>query len=84
MYLGEIIKNRFEPSHSLAISSSIDEWKNVVSLDDEQINKYLKGESFNIDGKNGYCLVTYKNYSVGYAKLVNGTLKNHYPKVLRR
>ena len=84
LYLGEIIKNRFEPSHSLAISSSIDEWKNVVSLDDEQINKYLKGESFNIDGKNGYCLVTYKNYSVGYAKLVNGTLKNHYPKGLRR
>ena len=56
-----------------------------VDLDDEEIEKYLKGEVIrkNIDIKNTFVKITYKKLGIGLAKYVNGQLKNHYPKGLR-
>ncbi len=83
LYLGEVKKNRFEPSQSLAMYLSASDYDNAVSFscDDGRIIKYLKGETIEIeDGniKNGYVLVCVDGYPLGWAKNHNGTLKNKY------
>lgn len=85
LYLGEFKNNLFFPSHHLATSSKPNDWKRVVDLDSEstEIKKYLKGETINVNCDNGFALVTVNNCSIGFGKVVNGVLKNHYPKGLR-
>ena len=80
LYLGETKKNRFEPSQSLAMSLKYEDYSNVVDLsaDDPRINKYLKGETIEADGKNGWVLVCVDSYPLGWGKLNNGILKNKY------
>ena len=84
LYLGEIKSKHFVPSHSLALATSKSEWKLSIDLDDLQVTNFLKGESFDVDSPNGFTLVTYKNNSIGFAKISNNILKNHYPKGLRK
>ena len=79
--LGEIVKNRFEPNHNFA-SCFGSRFKNVLDLDDVEVEKFLKGETIICDF-NGYVLLTYRGVSLGFGKCVNGILKNHYPKGLR-
>ena len=54
-----------------------------INLNEEQINKYIKGEEIDFDDTNGIVAVCYKNIPLGGGKIVNGKLKNYYPKELR-
>lgn len=86
LHLGEIKKNRFEPSHSLAMALSKENVKQYVSYDcnSEEMLNYLKGETLEVDDDiKGWCLVCTDDYSVGWVKVTDGTAKNHYPKGLR-
>ncbi|MBP3543074.1 MAG: hypothetical protein J6J86_02490, partial [Lachnospiraceae bacterium] len=82
-------KNRFEPSHGLALALKKEEVNSTVSFaaDSTQIQAYLRGESIPLQNlpevKNGWCLVLADGYSIGWGKVNNGILKNHYPKGLR-
>ena len=80
LYLGEIKKNRFEPSQSLAMNLSYEDFNNTVNLsaEDERVVKYLKGETIEADGKNGWTLVCVDSYPLGWGKMNNGILKNKY------
>ena len=85
LYLGDLKKNRFEPSQSLAMCLKKEEYKNTVnfSADDERVVKYLKGETLDVDGlvpakAKGWQLVLVDGYPLGWGKLSNGTLKNKY------
>ena len=84
LFLGEVKKNRFEPSQSLAMYLRSDQFDNVVdfSLEDIRIIKYLKGETIEIDESkdtaNGYVLVCVDGYPLGWAKNNRGVLKNKY------
>ena len=84
--LGEVKNGRFEPSHSLAMCIKADECKNVVDFtaDDEKLEKYLRGETFDCDIPNGWCVVCVRGLPVGLGKAVGGTVKNHLPKGLRK
>ena len=84
--LGEVKNGRFEPSHSLAMCVKAEECKNVAdfSLADERLEKYLRGETIDCDIPNGWCLVCVHGLPVGLGKAVNGTIKNHLPKGLRK
>ena len=86
--LGEVKNGRFEPSHSLAMCAERAECRNVLELclSDVRVGRFLRGESVEADEKlkNGFCLVCVGGYPVGYGKAVNGTVKNHIPKALRR
>jgi len=45
---------------------------------------YLKGEALQTEEDfKGWCLVCTDGYSVGWAKVTDNTVKNHYPKGLR-
>lgn len=85
LYLGEIKKDRFEPSQSFAMALKKEEYASAADMnwDDERVLRYLKGETIEIDDlptqrKKGWQLVCVNGYPLGWGKLVNGTLKNKY------
>ncbi len=82
LHLGTRKKNRFEPSHALAMYLKQDEVKQWVPCDEPL--KYLHGETISCDfEQRGWTLVCVNGISVGWGKAQNGIVKNHYPKGLR-
>ena len=86
LHLGTMKKNRFEPSHALALALRGEEVIHSCDLDSEgkEIRAYLNGQTLNVEGEKGWYLVTVDGYSTGWGKLAGGILKNHYPKGLRK
>ncbi len=84
LFLGWYEKGVFKPSHALAMSVKREEVKRFISLTDAQAEKYLHGETVQTDCANGWCVVGWKDYPIGIGKVVNGVVKNHYPKGLRK
>lgn len=84
--LGEVKNGRFEPSHSLAMCVKTAECKRVLDLelDDSRVEKYLRGETIEGGLANGWCIVSLCGYPLGLGKAVNGIVKNHLPKGLRK
>ena len=91
LHIGEFKKQRFEPSHSLALALKLSEAKNLVKLtcDNPQTIGFFNGQSVilsdeqAVECKKGWALVCVDGYTAGWGK-VNGTqVKNHYPKGLR-
>lgn len=80
LLLGELKKNRFEPSQSLAMALRMEEFENAISLpaSDERVIRYLKGETIELEGGNGLILFCVDGYPLGWGKLSNGSLKNKY------
>lgn len=85
LYLGEKKPGRFQPGHALALALLPHDAKHYVSLspNDPRLERYLRGESWEEPGPNGWVLIGVDEFPLGWAKRVNGTLKNHYPKGLR-
>ena len=86
LHLGTFLKNRFEPSHALALAlrpADVKLHTNLSSTDSTVLN-YINGQTFSTEGEKGWHLITINQYSLGWGKLVNGTMKNHYPKGLRK
>lgn len=82
--LGTMKKNRFEPSHALALALLPKQCRRVVELSVEEAAHYIHGETLPCTVDNGWTLVAVEGFSIGWGKAVNGTLKNHYPKGIRR
>ena len=85
LLLGELKKNRFEPSQALAMYLKKSEFAHTINLtaEDERISRYLKGETIEVDDltdakENGWQLVCVDGYPLGWGKLNRGTLKNKY------
>ena len=85
LLMGELKKNRFEPSQALAMYLKAENFANTASFlaDDVRVVKYLKGETIDCDGadvrgENGWCLVCVDGYPLGFAKRSGTTLKNKY------
>ncbi len=79
-HLGELKKNRFEPSQSLAYALKMNQFKNVLnlSIDDNRVQKYLKGETIECDDENGLMLVCFEGYPLGFGKASKNKIKNKY------
>lgn len=82
--IGEIKKNYIQPHHQFFMAMGKD-FKSKINLttDSEEIKKYLHGEEFKTNCKNGWAVVTVDGCTLGGVKVVNGIAKNHYPKGLR-
>ncbi len=84
VYLGELKKNRFEPSQSFAMILGENDFDNKISFsaDDPRVYKYLKGETLDLSdysGLNkGWVLILVDKYPLGFGKLTGDTLKNKY------
>jgi NOL1/NOP2/fmu family ribosome biogenesis protein len=86
LHLGTIMKNRFEPSHSLALYLKPENVKKHCNLSsrEQTIYDYINGQTFSYTGDKGWYLISVDNYSIGWGKLSGDTMKNHYPKGLRK
>ena len=81
---GTFKKGRIEPLHRLFSAFGADFYRQLhLSLEDERLYKYLRGETVEADLPNGYAAVLVEGCALGGVKVVNGTAKNHYPKGLR-
>lgn len=84
--LGKIEKGRLIPSHNFFTAYG-DNLKNKVNfdIDNDNINKYLQGEElyFETDLK-GYASFQVNGHTLGAVKISDNTLKNHYPKGIRK
>lgn len=85
LHLGTMKKNRFEPSHALALTLAAGEAQRVWNLDstDKEALAYLNGQTFAAQGEKGWYLICVDGFSLGWGKLAGGIMKNHYPKGLR-
>ena len=81
--LGEEKKNRFEPDHALALFLHSAASVAGFPADSAEIAAYLRGEPV-AGGQSGWTLLQAGGCSLGWVKGSGGTLKNHYPKGLRR
>lgn len=85
LHMGTGKKNRFEPSHALALHLKAEETESWYEMTEEETKRYLKGETFACDAdRKGWVLLTTQGYSLGFGKAGGGQMKNHYPKGLRK
>lgn len=86
---------RIEPEHSLTHAMNINDVSETENFgfcicnfgsEDERTTQYLKGLQIPVPeyiDKKGWCIVACDGAALGLGKLVNGQIKNHYPKGLR-
>lgn len=86
LHLGECKKNRFEPSHALALAMGSRDCKHVYRLSGSEYlaGAYLNGQTFPAEGEKGWYLICVDGISLGWGKLAGNVMKNHYPKGLRK
>ncbi|MCC6371984.1 MAG: hypothetical protein IT236_13350 [Bacteroidia bacterium] len=82
--LGEIKGGKLVPEQELAWSVHTSETVAKIELSHEQAIKYLKKENF-LEGNHAQQLVllTYKNYGLGWAKVLGNRVNNYLPNELR-
>ena len=94
LHLGEFKKNRFEPSHALALWLTPGQVNVYYETGDlREAESYLGGGVFSENAcagrvcggvpAKGWALFVYGGFPLGWVKGAAGTLKNHYPKGLR-
>lgn len=85
LQLGFCEKDRFKPSHALALYLHPEEVHNHYEMTLEQAKRYVRGETFTVESeRKGWMLLSVQGCSVGFGKAAGGQMKNHYPKGLRR
>lgn len=85
LYLGEVRKNRFIPSYSLALTLTKEDVKKSYDYpsESEEIKKYIHGETLEGTGKKGFGVIFVDGYPLSFYKESN-QVKNLFPKGLRR
>ncbi len=91
-WLGTFKKDRFVPSHALALglptrsifAADLANQRLDYAAHSREASTYLRGESLPSPGQDGWVLITVDGFPLGWSKRVNGILKNYYPKGLRR
>ena len=85
LHLGTLKKRRFEPALALALAIDPAATTRRIELSTEQWRSYVHGDVLSgpAELSNGWYLLTCQGFNVGFGKLVNGTVKNFYPKGLR-
>ena len=83
--IGVFKKNRFEPSHALALAFSPQKFKQQFNLNEDDWVKYVHGDVLRTKQRlnKGWILVTANENGVGWGKFVDGQIKNFFPKGLR-
>ncbi len=84
LHLGTLKKDRFEPSHALALTLHPEDAKLTADLSVEKAISYIEGQTLQLTGDKGWYVITVEGYSLGWGKLAGEVMKNHYPKGLRK
>lgn len=81
----QICKNRLEPCHGLFMAAHPGNCRQLLhlSLEDERVRRFLRGEEIEASGVQGWTAVAVEGIITGFGKASGGRLKNRYPKGLR-
>lgn len=78
--LGEVIRDELIPNHELAVSTIINNSVNKIELNVEQALNFLRKKDVEINTNlKGWALSTYKNFNLGWMKLLHNRVNNYYP-----
>ena len=84
LHLGAMKGKVFKPDHAWAVSNTPPQVQRVP-LNEEEARRYQAGETIAVsDDLRGYALPTLHGLALGWGKISDGVMKNHYPKGLRR
>ena len=85
LFMGEMKKKRFEPSQSLAMALTCEDYDNclLLSAEDGRVVRYLKGETLILsdaeaEAPDGWQLVCVDGFPLGWGKKSRASLKNKY------
>ncbi len=84
LLLGEMKKDRFDPSQAFAMAMRQEEFQQSLSWkrQDERVLRYLKGETIFLNDEEGqvkgWCLICVDGFPLGFAKGTGTSLKNKY------
>lgn len=81
--LGEVIKDRFEPSWHFYLSAALP-FRHVIELNDADRNSYLYGMTVSLPCDKGWYGVSWNHHMFSGTKSDGRILKNKYPKRKRR
>lgn len=82
LHVGKMKGNIFQPDHALALARKA---RQQLPLALPDVYRYLHGEVLNIpEHFTGWVAPTFDGWQLGWGKAVQGQLKNHYPKGLRK
>ena len=84
LWLATVKPGRVEPSHALALALRPEDAANRLDLTVPEAGPYLAGHPLDAPGDPGWVLVTVDGFPLGWGKRTGATVKNHYPKGLRR
>ena len=82
LHLGTVKGKVFIPDHAWAVSNAAPSVSRV-HLTEEEARLYLNGQVIPAESK-GWVLACYAGIPLGWGKVSDGMMKNHYPKGLRR
>jgi NOL1/NOP2/fmu family ribosome biogenesis protein len=82
--LGEIMKNKLVPDHSLALSPLLNAEVPHFELNKEEAIRYLQRADVTIDPPiKGWQVVTFENKPLGWINALPNRINNYYPKEMR-
>jgi 16S rRNA C967 or C1407 C5-methylase (RsmB/RsmF family)/NOL1/NOP2/fmu family ribosome biogenesis protein len=81
--LGRARPGRFEPAHALAMVAGPPVVRRTRELREGEARAWVRGEPLASDGLDGWTVVAWNGWPLGWGRAAGGALKNHYPKGLR-
>lgn len=82
LLLGEMKKQRFEPSQALANALKTTDYQKIIRFrtEDPKVIRYLKCESIELEDEyeDGWYLVCVEDYPLGWLKIAKNSVKNKY------
>jgi 16S rRNA C967 or C1407 C5-methylase (RsmB/RsmF family)/NOL1/NOP2/fmu family ribosome biogenesis protein len=80
---GRVRPGRFEPAHALAMAAGVAVARRGRRLDDAEAAAWVRGEALGHQGPDGWMVIGWNGWPLGWGRAAGGSLKNHYPKGLR-
>lgn len=83
--LGVFKKKRFEPSYALGLALHSNDVKSSITLTEDDFKRYVSGHTISLPQSypTGWYQLLIDGNGLGFAKVVDKTVKNHFPKGLR-
>lgn len=84
IHIGTIKGNDLVPSHELALSNSLNQFIPKLELSREDAIRFMKCESISATGlSNGWVVVTFNNFPLGWIKVIGNRSNNYFPRSQR-
>lgn len=84
VFLGEVLKNRFEPAHAFYLSPLMaHEGLSKTETSLKEMDSFYHGQQLNINAPKGFRALCYQGIPYGFGKSSQGRITNKLPKGLR-